>query len=150
MSLGDTIWFLRDSFSRLYTIEISPLLAELAVARFKRCQHVRVIQGDSARMLPGIIKEIQEPTLFWLDGHHSAGLTGGAQQDSPIRQEIDAIFSLAEFPFAVLMDDARCFGSEKGYPSLVELEQRIRAYAPHASWSVENDIIRVVCLNTRQ
>jgi hypothetical protein len=39
--------------------------------RFSGQSHIELICGDSARLLPSVLRCLKEPALFWLDGHYS-------------------------------------------------------------------------------
>jgi hypothetical protein len=142
--LGDTPWALRKIFAEIHTIELSPILGRLAKERFKRLPHIKVHEGDSARILPELLQHLTRPTLFWLDGHFSGGITTQGEISTPICDEVLAVAQRCPVPFVVLIDDARSFGSDAGYPSLDQFRERISAWLPGAQSSVENDIIAIV------
>jgi hypothetical protein len=142
--LGDTPWELRKTFAEIHTIELSPILCRLAKERFKRLAHILVHEGDSARKLPELLKHLTRPTLFWLDGHFSGGITAQGKVSAPIADEVSAIAKQCPVRFVLLIDDARSFGSEVGYPSLDQFREKISGWLPGAIVSVENDIIAIV------
>mgnify|MGYP001369983704 CR=1 FL=1 len=43
-------------------------------------------------MLKNIIKNIDKPALFWLDGHYSGGVTGMGDNETPILEELEQIY----------------------------------------------------------
>lgn len=140
---GDTVWFFRHDFTQLISIEIHPELARLARMRFAKWPGVKIVEGDSATKLAEIVSEVKGPCAFWLDGHYSAGITGRGSKDCPIWGEFDAIIGRMKHPFIILIDDARCFGTESDYPTLGEVESFIRERLPAYSMQIENDIIRI-------
>lgn len=143
--LGDTIEATKAFFEQLYTIELSEELYEKATERFKNDIHIKVIQGDSAKVLPQIMDEIEEKTLFWLDGHYSAGITAKSNKNTPILEEIDSIYNAPEkIKHVILVDDARLFGTDSDYPSIEEFEHHILSKWPNAEFKVKNDIIRII------
>jgi hypothetical protein len=83
-------------------------------------------------------------TLFWLDGHFSGGITAQGEVSTPICDEVLAVAKQCPVRFVVLIDDARSFGSEVGYPSPDQFREQISAWLPGAIVSVENDIIAIV------
>ena len=91
--LGDTIEAMKHNFKRLYSIELSQKLYKKACKRFENDIHIKLYQGDSKDVLPVILEEINEKTLFWLDGHYSAGITAKADKDTPILEELEAIYN---------------------------------------------------------
>ena len=76
--------------------------------------------------MAGVIARLDgQRILFWLDGHFSGGPTGRGDSDTPIEREVDAILLKAAPGSLVYVDDARCFGTLLGYPSLAKLEARL-------------------------
>jgi hypothetical protein len=142
--LGDTPWVFRNFFKEIYTIELSETLAELARNRFARFHHIQVLKGDSGLALPALIPRLSEPILFWLDGHYSGGLTAKGFLNSPIVNEVNAIADLCRERFVILIDDARTFGQEPGYPLLGDFIALLQKLLPDHSIAVSNDIISVV------
>ncbi len=141
---GDTTAAIRSHVDTVITIEISPTLAADARRRFERDQQVRVLEGDSGKLLPELMNGLRHPTLFWLDGHYSGGVTARGDEDTPIRAELAAIFACGpEHGHVILIDDARHFGGA-GYPSLDEIAQLARSSG--YSFEVHNDIIRLTPL----
>lgn len=138
--LGDMVDAMKDNFTQIYSIEISPELAHRAQQRFEKYQHIKIIENDSAIALKSLVPELREPALFWLDGHYSGGETGKGDKDTPIMEELATIYA-SDISHIVLIDDARCFGAEKDYPSQDELATYIRSFRPNATFSVTNDCI---------
>ncbi len=142
--LGDMIAAMRRRFERLYSIELSPLYYDKAVARFAGNDRVRILHGDSAAELGRLVPQCDRPTLFWLDAHWSGGRTARAEIDTPILAELEAIFGGAKHDPVILVDDARCFIGSGGYPAIDELRERVARWRPDYEVSVERDIIRIV------
>jgi len=117
---GETIQSQLHNFKKIISIEVVDDLYRKALKRFKKHSHVKVYHGDSGEVLKAITPELASPCLFWLDGHYSGGITGRVVLDTPIKSELETIFNL-KFPHVVLIDDARCFNGENGYPTLSEL-----------------------------
>lgn len=68
---GDSALRLSRHFPTVYTIEINRDLFERATARFKNNDRIRVLHGDSKRVLRDLVKEIHQSCLFFLDAHFS-------------------------------------------------------------------------------
>jgi hypothetical protein len=141
--LGDMVAAQLRAFSRIHSIELDPDLAEAARARFEAWPHVTILQGDSAKVLPLVLREIDRPCLFWLDGHYSEGVTARGERVTPIVHELEAILDHPVRGHVLLIDDARLFDGTDDYPTLPEVEQIL---SRHGSWMMEcrDDMIRVV------
>jgi hypothetical protein len=130
-------------FDQVYSIEISQELARRAQLRFAQDPHVHIIENDSAFALRDLVPTLGEPALFWLDGHYSGGNTGKGIKETPIMEELETILS-SPLHHVILVDDARCFGKEKDYPSLAELEVFVRQRRTHAHIFIKNDCIHIL------
>ena len=122
---GDTIHALRHDFDRLYTIELGERIYRYACRRFRAFPHIRVLAGDSGTVIGEILKEIDAPALFWLDGHYGGPLTARGDEDSPVEKELQHVLAHRRVrDHVVLLDDARFFTGTNGYPTL---DRRSRA-----------------------
>ncbi len=141
--LGDTLAYVaRDRDVRCTSIELSPSLHRAAEERFRNWENVAVLQGDSGELLAGVLGRLQRPGLFWLDGHYSGAGTAKGASDSPVERELDIIMASAIRGHVVLIDDARCFTGEGGYPQLDELLRTVRLTSRYHA-EVSADIIRL-------
>jgi hypothetical protein len=141
---GEMVHAMSRRFDRIHSIELSRPLYDAAVSRFAGRPHVCVHFGDSGSVLPGLLPELHEPALFWLDGHFMGGATGRGSLDTPISDELTAILRHGVRGHVVLVDDARLFDGTAGYPALPELCARIARERPNARIEVADDIIRCV------
>ena len=139
--MGDTPWYFRKKLAKIYTIEVEPSLARVAMDRFRNWGNVRVITGDSPSVFPTILPSLEGRVLFWLDGHYSAGITGKGAKECPLFDELEMIYKHCQCPKTILIDDFRLFGSDKAYPSIGELREYLRQYDMDIRWA--NDIIHV-------
>jgi hypothetical protein len=89
--LGDTVYAMRRHFLKLYSIEIDPILFHRAELRFSDEKKIALLQGDSATELPKALGLINEPCVFWLDGHWSGGITGRGDKETPILEEFVSV-----------------------------------------------------------
>lgn len=142
---GDTVEALRREFATVHSIELAPKFHELAKQRFAGVPNVVLHQGDSGKLLAELVKKLDAPVLFWLDGHYSGGDTAQGESNCPVRQELEAIFGGMAQPFAVLIDDARCFRNPKAkdYPPVEEIEAFVAARRPDMGVEVAMDCIRL-------
>jgi hypothetical protein len=134
---------MKDSFDRLYSIELSKELYEKTKERFKGVKHIELIHGDSGLELGNVIKKINQPALFWLDGHYSAGDTARGDKETPIYEEMSHILNATDRGDVIIIDDARCFGTDPSYPSIVELSDFIRSKRINIDIVVQDDSIRI-------
>lgn len=144
---GGTPMALKDDFVRLVTIELGEKSWREAVEKFKPYPKVFCLQGDSAVVLPGVLADTTEPALIWLDGHFSGGDTARGSQDTPVLDELQAIFSTG-VPHVVLVDDARLFegmplhDEQPNWPGIDEV--RKLAEANGYQFEVFDDIVRLI------
>lgn len=139
--LGDMVQAMRKSFTRIISFELDQTLAAQAQNRFANDNHIEIIQGDSGKLLGELLKNINEPCLFWLDGHYSGGITAKGTLETPIKNELTAILSHPIDGHVILIDDARCFTGENDYPTLDELQSFVAEH--NLNFSVEHDVIRI-------
>ncbi|WP_428389207.1 hypothetical protein [Mucisphaera sp.] len=140
---GNTLAAVAEQFERLTSIELSDHYYDLACRRFDGDAKVRLLHGDSGKVLPEVVRLLDRPALFWLDGHYSQGLTARGELDTPISAELEAVLGDERFEHVALIDDARLFVGKDGYPTLDALYERIRALRPGYTMSVREDVIRV-------
>ena len=141
--LGDTLCYIAKKGVRCTSIELSRELYETACKRFRVYKNVRLVQGDSGQRLPEVLKEINKPVLFWLDGHYSSGITACAGTHTPVSIELKAILSHRIKQHVILIDDARNFDGTNNYPHLENLIRVIREDGNYCA-EVSTDIIRLV------
>lgn len=140
--MGAMVGACKATFSRIYSIELQRDFYERARRMFSGEPHIRLLHGDSARVLPDILHELNEPALFWLDAHFSGGLTAKADRETPIVQELSLIFDHRIEGHVVLIDDARLFNGAHDYPTretVLELAAS-RGY----SFSEGDDVMRLI------
>lgn len=141
---GDMVAALIHDFDKIYSIELGEDLHRQAVARFAGQGSVELIKGDSGRAIKDLLPRINSPSLFWLDGHYSAGVTARGEKDTPVMEELSHIFDSAEIGHVIVVDDARCFGVETGYPSIEELSNYVKTHRPNSHIEVADDAIRIM------
>ena len=143
---GDMVFSQLHKFRKIYSIELDSWLCSEAKKRFKGFSHVKVIQGDSGKVLREIIKELEGPAVFWLDGHYSGGITALGEKVTPIFEELKIIFS-SKLNHALLIDDARLFTGDDGYPTLDELKTFIHQYHGSEDIKISDDCIQILLNN---
>jgi hypothetical protein len=149
--LGDTVEFFRPQFHKLYSIELSKELADKAAARFAGHDNVQIINGDSGVELKKLVKEINGPALYWLDGHYSSEffmgseyiVTARGEKDTPVVSELQTLLK-DKHRHVILIDDARLFNGNNDYPKIKEIKQMLQQATHPYTLSVERDIIRIL------
>jgi len=141
--LGTMIEATKNNFDRIFSIELAPALYERAQRRFAHLPHIALFQGDSSDVLPQILAQVDSPSLFWLDAHYSEGITAKGNLDTPIMSELQQIFEHSLTEHVILIDDAREFIGQDGYPALQDLKNYILDQSPNHVVSVLDDVIRI-------
>lgn len=142
--LGEMIYANRNRFNRIISVELDPLLHRLATERFRQYPYIDLRCGDSREVLSNILSEITEPALFWLDAHFSGGFTARGEEDTPIIAELVSLLSHPVRQHVILIDDARHFTGQDGYPSTQKIQEILTRYDAPYKMSVENDIIQII------
>lgn len=146
---GITAGNLAPHFDRVFTIEISPSKYYGVWGALVNHRNVLPILGDSADVLPHLLNKIDDPAIFWLDGHYDGGDSGRGAVDTPICDELFTIFAHPrQRPNVVLIDDARLFGTDPAYPSVDWIKGRVHQWGnDEYGVYVSEDIIRIVPLD---
>ena len=140
---GDMLVALRGDFERLYSIELHQGLGQRAARRFAKDPNITIVVGDSGQELEPLLRVLGQPAVLWLDGHYSGFLTARGEGDTPILRELDSVFRGGTVHDVVLVDDARLFGTNPAYPTLAEIERRVRMARPDWIVRVEDDIVQM-------
>lgn len=139
---GDMVQAQKKYFDEIISIELNEKLSVKAQKRFKKDRNVRIIQGDSGKVLVDVIKEINGPAIFWLDGHYSGGQTSKGDKECPIIEELEAILTDKRFIHIFLIDDARLFNGSNDYPTIEELTNFLQKKDNRYRLEIKDDIMR--------
>lgn len=146
---GMTPLALQPYFQKIFTIELDESLFLRAQQMLASFENIECLHGDSTDVLPQVLARIDEPALFWLDGHYSGPGTGHGIKSSPICEELCILFEDGR-PHVILIDDARIFdgGTEHTlYPHYLEYPslEWIEGYAGRFGYEylLRDDIIRL-------
>lgn len=140
---GDTCAAVKPYFDHLHTIEIVPSVYENTKKRLDRLGNVDCYLGDSTHILPAILRKVNAPCLFWLDGHYCGSLEARGEKDTPVREELEIIFATG-LPHVVLIDDARLFGNDPAYPTIEWVRQIGTSQDIQFTFTYADDIMRLV------
>jgi hypothetical protein len=144
--LGEMIEASLPHFDRIFSIEIDPKLHQEARRKFAGHPKVELLLGDSAQVLPQLLKEpaLDGPTLFWLDGHFSGGVTGKGSTDTPIMAELKALLLAKRENDVILVDDLRLFGTHPEYPSVDQVVKLAKSHRPNSKVVSWHDVLRIL------
>lgn len=138
---GDMVYGMRNKFQKIVSIELSDLYFKFSSKRFKKNKHIKIIKGDSEKEIKKYLKALNEPSVFWLDGHNSFGNTAKGKLNTPIVNELQSILHHKNKSHVVLIDDAREFRGENDYPTINDLRKILKK--SNYSMHTEYDIIRI-------
>lgn len=141
--MGDTIDSLRNIFDDLYSIELDDSLFRRARNYFKNSDKIKILHGDSAKVLPVLLKKLNKPILFWLDAHYSGEGTARGENDTPIMKELSSILKHIQTRPVILIDDARLFNGKDSYPKLRWFISYARKNWKDYNILVKYDVIRI-------
>lgn len=147
---GNMVSAVKDVFKRIISVELDNTLFINAKRKFAPYGHILILQGDSGKVMPNILSIINEPVLFWLDGHwvgpigpNNQVIKGKGVLETPILAELNHIFNHHIKNHVVLIDDARLFTGLGDYPSVHQLKKYVLARNPALIFENSDDIIRI-------
>lgn len=143
---GDMIEALKKRFKKLTSIELSEFYFKNATKKFSKDGHIKIIHGDSGKEIKKLLKTLKKPALFWLDGHFSGGKTAKTKVNTPVMEELKAIFNHSLDSHVVLVDDARLFNGKEDYPKVNEIRKLLKGIGYQLV--VKDDIIRITPLKS--
>lgn len=138
---GDMVYAMKASFDTIYSIELSKNFYDMAKRRFSGMENIKLIYGDSGKELGQVMSKIDQPALFWLDGHYSDGMTAKGEKDTPIYEELGHILSAQDRGHVIVIDDARNFGTDSAYPTIEELKTFVKSKRNNLELFIRDDCI---------
>ena len=139
--LGKMIEAMIPHFKKIYSIELSKPLYDRAVNLFKNNKNVELLLGDSGVKITEVLTKLNEPAIFWLDGHYSGGITAMTEIETPIMAEIRNILSHPVKNHIIVIDDARLFIGTRDYPTIEEVEKLVYSFDHNLKVMVLHDFI---------
>lgn len=115
-AIGDLPLRLHERFDQIVTIEFAEDYYLSAMNRLMPYPNVRVLKGDSGKMLGPTLAALDAPCIIWLDAHEIA--------DDGYAAMAEEMVAIAYSPHdhVVLVDDARLCSGRKGWMTLAGLE----------------------------
>lgn len=150
--LGNTTHAMRTVFDRVISIELSDELHAAALERFKGDLGVRLLRGDSAKMIVEALTCTNNTRpMIWLDAHWSGGNTAKAGANTPIMAELKGIQEAGVTDAVILIDDVRYFWNVRpgfnvhdsigGYPEIERLVDELIRINPDFEIFVNADVM---------
>jgi hypothetical protein len=100
---------IESGFEKIISIELSPKYFSICVNRFNLNPNVKIVFGDSYKILPEILPKINSRITFWLDGHNSGEDTAHGDFLAPLIQELNVIKNHHIKDHTIMIDDMRCW-----------------------------------------
>lgn len=125
---GSKLYYLKDIFRDLYSIELNDKFYNYCVNKFKRYKNIHLFHGNSKDVLKELLKNIYEKSIFFLDAHYCGYETSG-RKSNPILQELEIIQSHKINNHIIIIDDADCYQGLNEYtkkeyfPTIKELSE---------------------------
>jgi hypothetical protein len=130
---GSTAKEMSDIFRKVYTVEKSDVMFDIAKENLKDMSNVTMLKGDTREHLKNILEK-NDNIIFWLDAHWSGGDTYGEEDECPLIEELEIIFQYSK-NHVILIDDARLFLAPPPSPHKIE------------NWPSLTDILQVLPMN---
>jgi hypothetical protein len=152
--MGDSTIKMSRYFKQVHTIELGKELYEKAKTRFSKKKNIYLHQGDSAKLLPSIVKQLKTKTVFFLDAHFSLSDTAQGDENTPILTELEIIKKAGLSNAIIIIDDIRMFykppTSAKdtfiaGYPTIQNLIDTLLEINPSYKIAIVYDTLIAFC-----
>jgi len=112
-----TTFAMAPHFKQVHSIELAKKYYNLAIENSKKLpkpyqEALNFHLGDSEKLLPELLKKINEPIIFFLDGHWSGKDTARGPKDCPLIEELKCINKQHAFNSLIIIDDAHLFNTK--------------------------------------
>lgn len=107
--LGDGIKCVLNNYNNIHSIELSEKWHAYNVQQFKNNTNVKMHLGDSKKILPELLNNINEPITIYLDAHYSGGTTAFGEEETPLLFELE-ILKARKYDDIIIIDDCRLLG----------------------------------------
>lgn len=139
--MGVMVYAQLNNFNKIYSIELSKKYYNLAKKRFENNKNVFLILWDSSIELWKLINKINNQSLFFLDWHFSWWDTGKWVKECPLNEELDQFIKNKNKinNHIIMIDDIRLCWTDKDYPSIDELKQKLKLINNDYKIMIKND-----------
>ena len=101
-------------------------------------------------MMKEVVSVLSGPSIFWLDGHFSFGITAGQERECPLLEELSSLGSISSSDI-ILVDDANMFSApapsphrSEHWPSLSQVFDALQKINPRFYIAIlENAIVAI-------
>jgi hypothetical protein len=107
--LGEGIKCVLNKYETIHSIELSEKWYQYNVENFKSNSSVKMYLGDSKKILPVLLNDLNEPVTIYLDAHYSGGSTAFGEEETPLLLELDVLKN-RKFDDIIIIDDCRLLG----------------------------------------
>jgi len=109
--LGYGIQRVLNSYDYIHSIELSEKWYAHNVNQFKDNKNVIMHLGDSKKILPSLLDDINEPLTIYLDAHYSGEYTAKGEEETPLLHELE-ILKHRVHDDIIIIDDCRTLGKK--------------------------------------
>lgn len=107
--LGNGIKDVLNNYENIHSIELAYKWYQHNVEQFKNHNNVKMYLGDSKKILPELLDNIDEPITIYLDAHYSGGTTAFGDEEVPLLFELE-ILKNRKYDDIIIIDDCRLLG----------------------------------------
>lgn len=141
--VGNMIDANKNNFDRIFSIELDSKLFVRAQRKFIKFKKIKLMKGNSSKILPLILKRINQASIFWLDAHYSGKLTAKDKVNTPILSELKFIFADKPKNHIILIDDANYFTGKNDYPAISTLRNLVLKEYPEHKFKIRYNVIYI-------
>jgi hypothetical protein len=109
--LGDGIKCVLNNYENIHSIELSEKWYKYNREQFNNNNNVKMYFGDSKKILPQLLNDINEPITIYLDAHYSGGTTALGEESNPLLFELE-ILKNRNYDDIIIIDDCRLLGKK--------------------------------------
>jgi len=108
--MGNGIKSVLQNYNNIHSIELSEKWYNYNVEQFKMNVNVSMYLGDSKKILPDLLNNINEPITIFLDAHYAGTPTALGDEETPLLFELE-ILKNRKYDDIIIIDDCRLLGN---------------------------------------